>query len=145
MEEQERLDDAASAAIAKKNGRGAASRKGRKVPVKSQDIKSSFEKKTKEPSKAALKKVKKDFGFDSDSVKSEESRTANIAAATASDSLETVEVDEVAEPLSLADRLKKSMSTFSSLLFTLREEFLVWRFLRNILLENLFLSFLLTN
>lgn len=78
-------------------------KKGRKVPVKSQPIKKALDKKPpKEPTKAALKKVKDAFGFDSDSVKSEESVTVTASVPQKEESKE-------AEPLSLADRLKKSM------------------------------------
>ena len=91
-------------------------------------MKKTFDKKPKEPSKAALKKAKDAFGFDTDSVKSEESSTTapaakkkvkNEAASTsaAAPISEVTDVDTVvkeeeaenSEPLSLADRLKKSM------------------------------------
>lgn len=98
VEEQERIDDEAAAAIVKKGGRSAQARKGKKVPAKSKDIKKAFEKKPKEPSKAALKKVKDEFGFETDSVKNEEGSTA------ASSPVEVIDD----EPMSLADRLKKS-------------------------------------
>lgn len=126
VEEQERQDELIAASLVKKTGSGrAASGKakkatgGRKVEVK----KTVIEKKPKEPSKAALKKAKDAFGFDTDSVKSEESSTTAAAPAkskvkeeAASSSTPTIDVDaevksetENNEPLSLADRLKRSM------------------------------------
>jgi len=81
-------------------------KKGRKVEVKSQTLKKAFDKKPpKEPTKAALKKAKDAFGFDSDSVKSEESVTVTAASAAA---VAPKEEPKESEPLSLADRLKKS-------------------------------------
>lgn len=99
VEEIERLDEEAAAAIVKKNGRNATSRKGKKVAVKSKDIKKALEKKPKEPTKAALKKVKDEFAFETDSVKSGESSQSQP-------------IEQVDEPMSLADRLKKSKMFF---------------------------------
>ena len=122
-----------AASIVKKNAGRHAKKTGRKVePVKTQNIKKAFDKKPKEPSKAALKKVKDAFGFDTDSVKSEESatvakratkRTSASMSASTQVKEEEEEEDEVAvvessEPLSLADRLKKSKFNTGPLLPT---------------------------
>ena len=69
--------------------------KSKKVPPKGKDVKPN-EKKLKEPTKAALKKVKDAFDFESDT----KSETASVTS-------ENSQGTEV-EVLSLADRLKKS-------------------------------------
>lgn len=130
VEEQERQDELISANIVKKSaaGRGASAKSKKAGGGRKVEVKKTFDKKPKEPSKAALKKAKDAFGFDTDSVKSEESSTTAPAAkkkvkvkeetASASAPAPTSEVTDVdaivkeeetesSEPLSLADRLKK--------------------------------------